>query len=203
MNNGLLIYGHYFHWKRGNILLTYIIDEDTHLRLFNEDDAEEFYQLIIGSKTYLKEWLGWLDNIRTVEDTAANIKNRLNEIPENRGYPLSFAIVYKGKIAGTIGFNSINNKTKIGVVGYWLGKDYQGKGIMTKAFKELLEYGFTVLLLNRIEVRIAIKNIKSRALPEHFGFEKEGVIRQAEWLYDYCVDHVVYGLLAAEWRRDI
>ena len=36
-----------------------LIDEDTHLRLFNEDDAEEFYQLIIGSKTYLKEWLGY------------------------------------------------------------------------------------------------------------------------------------------------
>ncbi|MEY8292229.1 GNAT family protein [Carnobacteriaceae bacterium 52-44] len=181
-------------------MLTYKIDEDTHLRLFNEDDAEEFFQLTIDSKKYLKEWLGWLDNIRTVEDTAANIKSRLNEIPENRGYPLSFAIIYKGKIAGTIGFNSIDSKTKTGVVGYWIGKDYQGKGIMTKAFKALLGYGFTELVLNRIEVRVAAENIKSKAIPERFGFKKEGVIRQAEWLYDHSVDHVLYSLLSTEWK---
>lgn len=36
---------------------------------------------------YLKEWLGWLDYIESVEDTAQNIKARLKAFAENGGSP--------------------------------------------------------------------------------------------------------------------
>ncbi|MFK4323462.1 ribosomal-protein-serine acetyltransferase [Bacillus sp. RC55] len=181
-------------------MLIHKINEEVTLRMFNEGDAEEFYNLIISSKSYLKEWLGWLDYIESVEDAAQNIKARLKEFTENGGYPKSFAIIYKGKIAGTIGFNDIHKTNKIGIVGYWLGENFQGKGIMTKALKALIDYGFKELELNKIEIIVAAENKKSRALPERFGFVEEGKIRQAEWLYDHYVDHVIYGLLATEWK---
>src|SRR5699024_9450032 len=111
------------------------------------------------------------------------------------GFPKSFAIIYKEEIVGTIGFSTIDYTNGIGMVGYWLGEEFQGKGIMTKAFDSLIEYGFEILRLNRIEVRVAVENEKSRALPERFGFREEGRIRQAEWLYDHYVDHILYGLL--------
>ena len=47
---------------------------------------------------------------------------------------------------------------------------------------------------------LPLDNHKSRAIPERFGFKKEGMIRQAEWLYDHYVDHIIYGLLAREWK---
>jgi ribosomal-protein-serine acetyltransferase len=43
-----------------------------------------------------------------------------------------------------------------------------------------------------------VENVKSRAIPERLGFRAEGTVRQAEWLYDRFVDHVVYGLLAGD-----
>lgn len=180
-------------------MLIHKVDEDVSLRMFKEDDAEEFYKLTISSKEYLKEWLGWLDYIESVEDTAQNIRKRLKEFVENKGYPKSFAIIYKGQIAGSIGFNEINKTSKIGEVGYWLGEQFQGKGLMTKALKTLIDYGFEELGLNRIQIKAAVDNKKSRAIPERLGFKQEGIIRQAEWLYDHYVDHVVYGLLAEEW----
>lgn len=180
-------------------MLLYKIDEEISLRMFNEGDTEEFYNLIISSKAYLKEWLGWLDYYERVENAAQNIKGRLKIFAENGGYPTSFAIIYNGEIAGTIGFNDINKTNRIGTVGYWLGEKFQGKGIMTKVFQSLIEYGFKELGLNKIQVRAAVENKKSRALPERFGFVEEGKLRQAEWLYDHYVDHVVYGLLAEEW----
>ena len=183
-------------------MLIHKIDEDVSLRMFNSDDAEEFYYLTIRSKEYLKEWLGWLDYTKTVADTERNIAARCQEVVQNGGYPQSFAIIYKGMIAGTIGFNTINKANKIGVVGYWLGEGFQGKGIMSKAFRALIDYGFNDLKLNRIEVRAAVGNTKSRALPEKFGFQQEGTIRDAEWLYDHFVDHAVYGLLAREWGSE-
>ncbi|MGK0701173.1 GNAT family N-acetyltransferase [Priestia flexa] len=181
-------------------MLVHKMDDEVSLRLFNEDDAEEFYDLTINSKPYLKEWLGRLDYTKSVEDTAKNIQSRCKEIIDNGGYPQSFAIIFNGRIAGTIGFNTIDKANKIGVVGYWLGEKFQGKGIMSKAFKALVDYGFNDLKLNRIEVRVAVENRKSRALPERFGFKEEGRKRQAEWLYDHYVDHVIYGILSNEWK---
>ena len=180
-------------------MLIHKLDGEVFLRMFNEDDADEFYNLTINSKSYLKKWLGWLDNIKSVEDTTANIKVRLKGMVENGGYPKSFAIIYKGKIAGTIGFNEIIKSNRVGVIGYWLGEAFQGKGIMIRALKAVIDYGFKELGLNRIEISASVENKKSRALPEKLGFTKEGKIRQAEWLYDHFVDHVIYGLLAEKW----
>lgn len=181
-------------------MFTYVMDDSLSLRMFREDDAEEFFALTMANKEYLKKWLGWLENTKTVDDTRNNIKARLQGILETGGYPKSVAILYKGKIAGTIGFNDINRTSKRGNIGYWLASDYQGLGIMTKACKAFIDYGFTELGLNKIEITAAPENTKSRAIPERLGFTEEGRIRQAEWLYDHYVDHVLYGILKEEWQ---
>ena len=60
----------------------------------------------------------------------------------------------------------------------------------------------TLLFLSEkvLTVHVATENEKSRALPERFGFTEEGILRQAEWLYDHYVDHIVYRLLREEWE---
>lgn len=73
---------------------------------------------------------------------------------------------------------------------------------MTKVAKALTNYAFTHLNLNKVEIRAAVGNKKSRSVPERLGFVNEGIIRQAEWLYDHYVDITVYGVLANEWREN-
>ena len=72
---------------------------------------------------------------------------------------------------------------------------------MTKVAKALTNYAFHHLNLNKVEIRAAVENKKSRSVPERLGFVNEGTIRQAEKLYDHYVDHIVYGVLASEWRE--
>lgn len=71
---------------------------------------------------------------------------------------------------------------------------------MTKSCRALINHAFSELNLNRVDIRCAVENSKSRAIPERLGLRQEGVIRQAEWLYDKYVDHVVYGVLTDEWQ---
>ncbi|MFI8496562.1 hypothetical protein ACIGC1_27630 [Peribacillus butanolivorans] len=58
-------------------MLIHKIDDEVSLRLFNVGDAEEFFNLIISSKPYLKEWL---DYVEKVEDTVEIIKSRLQSL---------------------------------------------------------------------------------------------------------------------------
>jgi ribosomal-protein-serine acetyltransferase len=63
----------------------------------------------------------------------------------------------------------------------------------------LIDYAFNRLKLNKVEIYCAENNIKSQAVPKRFGFTKEGVIREAEFLYDRFVNLEIYGLLSREW----
>jgi len=101
---------------------------------------------------------------------------------------------------GVIGFHDINHVHRFTSIGYWLSSDVQGRGIMTRACRALVQHALVDLGLNRVEIRAAVENCKSRAIPERLGFELEGAIRQAEWLHDHFVDHAVYGMLARDWR---
>jgi ribosomal-protein-serine acetyltransferase len=59
---------------------------------------------------------------------------------------------------------------------------------------ELIKF-FTLYSLNRFDIRCAVENNRSRAIPERLGFKNEGIIRRAEKVYKQYLDHVVYGLL--------
>ena len=88
-------------------------------------------------------------------------------------------------------------------ISLYVREEYQGKGLITKVAKALTDYAFNHLKLNKVEIRAAVENKKSRNIPERLGFVNEGSIRQAEWLYDHFVDHIVYGLLEEEWNENI
>lgn len=174
------------------------IDEDLSLKLQEMRDAERIFELTDASRDYLKEWLPWLDFTTKLEDTQDFIKSGSSNFVE--GKSLGAVILYKGEIVGIAGFNNINHANKTAYIGYWLGHEYQGNGIMTRVAKALTDYALKDLQLNKVEIRAAVGNHKSRSIPERLGYTEEGTIRQAEWLYDHYVDHVVYGMLASEWE---
>ncbi|WP_174733211.1 GNAT family N-acetyltransferase [Mesobacillus harenae] len=176
------------------------IDETISLKLIDFNDAERIFELTDKSRNYLREWLPWLDFTTKVEDTKEFIQNSLKGYAENKS--LTTVVLFNGEIIGVAGFNTINWSNKTAYIGYWIGEEFQGNRIITKVAKGLADYAFSQLNLNKVEIRAAVENKKSRSIPERLGFVNEGRIRQAEWLYDHFVDHIVYGLLADEWNKN-
>ncbi|MBU5467504.1 GNAT family N-acetyltransferase [Virgibacillus sp. MSJ-26] len=176
----------------------YEVDKDISLRLLSGLDADELFILTDESRNHLREWLPWLDDTQTVNDSRKFIEHSMTLFNNRQG--LTVGIFYKGELAGVGGFNEYDWKNRIGYIGYWLGDRYVGKGIMTKVVYALTGYGFRDLKLNRIDIRAATGNLKSRAIPERLGYTFEGQLREAEWLYDRYVDHAIYGMLTREWN---
>ncbi|PYZ95034.1 RimJ/RimL family protein N-acetyltransferase [Salipaludibacillus keqinensis] len=182
-------------------MFVYNIDEDLSLKLINYQDAEAIFDLTNRSRNYLREWLPWIDYVTKLEDTMNYIKECLTGFAEQK--TMITAIVFKREIIGVSGYNEINWSNRTAHIGYWLGEGYQGKGLVTKVVWALTDYAFRELRLNKVDIRAAEGNHKSRAIPERLGFVEEGSIRQAEWLYDHYVDHIVYGMLVDEWGEII
>jgi ribosomal-protein-serine acetyltransferase len=90
-----------------------------------------------------------------------------------------------GELVGVIAYNSIEKLNHCATMGYWLAKSQMGRGYMTAAVNALIDEGFQHLELNRIQARVATGNYPSQAVCDRLGLKKEGVLRQAEWLYDH------------------
>ncbi|HTI13586.1 MAG TPA: GNAT family protein [Dictyobacter sp.] len=176
-----------------------LIDNEVELHPLVERDAPELFQLIEEGRSSLRTWLPWIDYTQSVEDERAFIRTVQQQSTEHKSY--SFSIWYQGTIAGTIGYHLIDWMNRKVEIGYWQGEAFQGKGIMTRACRSIIQYAFNTLQLNKVEIRCATQNTRSCAIPLRLGFTYEGTIRQAEWLYDHYVDLKLYGLLEHEWQQ--
>lgn len=173
-------------------MLSLNIDEHLKLDLLHRVHARALYQLASDNKQYLSEWLSWpplMDSIRFIESFIEKTTGRMEH-----GQELAFVILERGELVGRIGFSKIDPVSITGEIGYWLAEDRQGRGIIRKATKRLIEYGFDELSLDRIEIRCAVHNTKSQGIPEALGFRLEKILAQAEELHGRYVDHFLYVL---------
>lgn len=180
-------------------MFTYQVDDKTTLRLLDPRHSEPLFALTDANRAHLREWVPWLNSTTSLKDTLAFIQTSQQQFASNNGFQAG--IWYQDQMVGVIGFHSIDWQNQSISIGYWLSGEFQGRGIMTKTCRALVDYAFKELRLNRVEIRCAVENLKSRAIPERLGFKKEGIVRQTECLYERFLDNVIYGVLADELGR--
>ncbi|MFN8674543.1 MAG: GNAT family N-acetyltransferase [Candidatus Sericytochromatia bacterium] len=166
------------------------LDENSYLELINLSHAEELFSVVDNNRDYLKEWLPWLDHNKKLEDSKNFIQDSIESFNGNKSVQL--VIFNNKKLVGCIGLHNIDWEKEETKIGYWISKDAQGKGLVSKATKILEKYVFEELKLKKLEIRCAIENNKSRAIPERLGFKFSKILESNEWLYDHFVDHAVY-----------
>jgi ribosomal-protein-serine acetyltransferase len=176
------------------------LSNGTHLRLLEESDAEEIYALIDSDRDYLAEWVPWAAG-QTLDGVLQFIRLTRRQFTDNNGFQA--AIVSNGEIVGVTGFHAVDWANRATSIGYWLGERHQGRGTMTEAVRALVDHAFEAWTLNRVEIRAAPENHRSRAIPERLGFVEEGTLSEAERIGDRFLDNVVYATLASRWETAV
>lgn len=162
--------------------------------------AEQLFTLVDKNRCYLRQWLPWLDHNQSPEDSRSFLSHC------QTGYAsqtqLTTLIFYNRQLAGTTGFNSISHLNHCAEIGYWLGRDFTGQGLMTAATRKIIELGFTHYALNRQIIKVATDNIASRRIAERLNFVHEGTLREAAYQYGEYHHLELYSLLKSDWDAE-
>jgi ribosomal-protein-serine acetyltransferase len=180
------------------LVLRFELADDRWMRLLESSDAQELFELIDANRAHLARWMPFVGQTRGVGDSLAFISSARRQLAENRG--MQMAILCGERIVGVAGFHRIDWASRSTSIGYWLAESHQGAGTMTLAAGALVDHGFRVLELSRVEIRAGVENRRSRAIPERLGFHEEGVLRAAERIGSRVIDHVIYAMSATEWE---
>lgn len=170
------------------------VSEEIILKPLSHEHAPLIFHMLDSQREYMRPWLPFVDYTQEVTDTQMAIATLIDGVNEQ------FSIFYKGEFVGLVGFKDTDFGNKKTEIGYWMSQDVQGKGIMTRSVQRLLQYAFEEKELNRIQIKVATDNKKSRAIPERLGFTQEGIERDGELLVDNrYTDIVIYSILKREY----
>ncbi len=179
-------------------MITIAIDENIKLELTSAKHARVLYEAVKANRKHLSEFLPWVSNMQSVDDFQQYIESC--EMLYRQGKEVSFVILLNEVAVGRIGLHHLNVDNKNASIGYWLTQKAEGMGIIIRSCRRLISYGFDELNLHRIEIKAAVKNVKSCAIARKLNFKEEGILREAELVNGIFMDLVLFSMLKNEWK---
>src|SRR5687767_9685914 len=133
----------------------YLVGKLVDLRELSMNDATNIVSLM---NYEIAKYLYEVPYPYKIDDALNFIKSSYDDFRLRKA--ITFGIVYKSilesklLLVGTIGIKDINYVNKKANIGYWIGKQYQSKGIATECIKLIIRYVFDVLKLEEISAYV-------------------------------------------------
>ncbi|KAA0546279.1 GNAT family N-acetyltransferase [Bacillus sp. BGMRC 2118] len=174
------------------------------LRPYRMEDAQALLSLQQINKEHIGQWSPVMgtDEFYTLEGQESRIRDFLHDQNEDKRYV--FGIFLTGEhsetLIGDIQFNFVvRGPRQTSMIGYFIGKEYSGKGYMSEALKLALQIGFEQLQLHRLTAGVNPENTASLRVLEKAGFRTEGLERKSLLVQHEWSDLVLYAMLAEEY----
>ena len=131
-------------------------------------------------------------------DVLEDAQKWLNHVADQD--PLtSFAISTDSGVIGGIGFQLRQDIYRVTAeLGYWVGENYWGRGIATRAVRSVTTWAFENFPLERIQARVFESNPASCRVLEKAGYTYEGRLRHSVLKINMVMDLIVYAILRHE-----
>lgn len=179
-------------------MATILLDQHLQLRPYELDDFQALFDAINNSRQHLGPWLNWVANTTRAEHSLEFIQQAQHQ--RHTLEALALGIFYDNMVIGGVGMHDWRHDTGRAQVGYWITKEFEGRGIIARSLEGLIDYLFRVTGLNKIEIHYVPANIRSAHVAEKLGFRLEGIIRHSTMRNGMPEDTIVTGLLRNEWK---
>ncbi|MEO6834039.1 MAG: GNAT family protein [Chitinophagaceae bacterium] len=176
-----------------------LINDDLLLRSFQPEDAAELFRCVDAARAELRPWLNWVDATTKPEHSLEFIQMATAWQHSGEGLALGIFLQKSRQFIGTIGMSHFQSEQKRAQIGYWLDPSFQGKGYMFRSAVRFVDFLFSKLNLNKIEMHMIPTNQRSIALAARLGAVAEGRIRQSYFSGGSLQDIIITGILRSEW----
>ncbi|SJZ38577.1 ribosomal-protein-serine acetyltransferase [Pilibacter termitis] len=173
--------------------------QDLTLKLPNKKYGREVFEVIENNREIFNQWFFWTEFTREIEDSENFQVSQLEEF--GKGNVIVFNIFYQERLVGMIDVHAIDQLNKRGEVGYWLDKDYTGRGIMSTALKTIEEYVFTETELNKLLIKHDIENKNSKHVITANNYRLVGELKEEIFHNKQFHDCLIYEKTKNEWKR--
>ncbi len=153
-----------------------------------------------------KDVVKWTSNIPWPypDDAAYKFIRKTHYEKRNRnGYTFGIVLKEINSIVGVASLFNINWDHSNAEIGFWIGKRYWNRGLMTEAVKLILRFGFHEIRLHRIYAGLFEKNIGSRRVLEKTGFKLEGVLKETRFKCNKWHNEFIYRILKSEYENQL
>jgi len=105
-----------------------------------------------------------------------------------------------GKVIGIASVEKIDRVNQTAAAGFWIGKEYWGRGIMREATPLLIDYCFNVVGVHKVWGEAHCENTTSLKNCWKIGFKPEGTLRDERYIDGKRIDVIRMGILKDEWK---
>jgi ribosomal-protein-serine acetyltransferase len=173
------------------------LTDSAELRPLEPWQAGEFLAHLDKARDNISAYIPWADVV-TDEERARNFLSRYAKrqaADEGRIY----GIWLEGDLVGGLLFRVFEADWGSCELGVWLSAEAEGRGLITRAGRLLVDWAISVRGLNRVEWRCAVGNTRSAAVAQRLGMTLEGTLRQAFPYRGTIHDVQVWAITRDDW----
>jgi N-acetyltransferase len=176
-----------------------LILEGTHVKLLPLSFAHLNALCEVGLDENL--WKLGTKQIKTRNDMLEYIQEAVSLRDKSEAFPFAAIEKSSGKIIGSTRYGNIDLKNKRLEIGWtWIAQPWQRTPINTEAKYLMLQYGFEVLRLIRVEFKTDLLNERSKNAIRRIGAKEEGIFRQHIITENGRIrDTIYYSIIDKEW----
>jgi RimJ/RimL family protein N-acetyltransferase len=172
------------------------------VRPYRDDDAPALFEAVDQSRLSVGEWMPWVTDYRSVDDALATTRRTRARWVTREDLVVGIFDRSSGRLLGGSGLHRIDWTIRRFEIGYWLRDSAVGRGYVTETVQVLTRFAFDHLAAHRVEIRMGVRNTRSRVIPERLGFVYEGCMRQAmPDIHGQPGDILVFALIRTDYER--
>lgn len=169
------------------------------LRKYTLNDAEGMYNNWAKYEECFR-YLPWKP-CASINEAEERIKRWIELYEENTFYQWCIELKESKELIGFINLHNIDEDNLSAETTYILSPKFWNMGIMTEAVREVLEFGFETMELNRISADFYSENDCSQRVMIKNNMLYEGTFREKYFKYGIFYDSVQYAVLKKDWDK--
>ncbi|WP_432094265.1 GNAT family N-acetyltransferase [Streptomyces sp. bgisy100] len=169
------------------------------LRPLEPWQAEEFLTHMDRARADVDPWIPWAGRSTDLDSARTVLRDYADRQAADAGR--IYGIWLDGTLVGGVMFVSFDARTGVCEIGCWAEAAGQGRGLVTRAVRLLIDWAVRERGIHRVEWHAAAPNVRSIAVARRLGMSRDGVLRQNFPYAGTRQDTEIWSLLADEWLR--